>query len=58
LSAQPSADFQPCRDLLLYVLHNYVPDGKGLTNNGRPLRPGDEITVNDGLVLYLTKALP
>jgi hypothetical protein len=58
LSAQPSADFQPCRELVLYVLRGYVPDGKGLTSNGRPVRPGDEITVNDGLVLYLTKALP
>jgi GNAT superfamily N-acetyltransferase len=41
----------------LYVLRGYVPDGKGLTSNGSPVRPADEITVNDGLVLYLTKAL-
>jgi hypothetical protein len=40
----------------LYVRRGYVPDGNGLT--GRPVRPGAEITVNDGLVLYLTKALP
>jgi hypothetical protein len=25
--------------------------------DGSPVRPGDEITVNDGLVLYLTKTL-
>jgi GNAT superfamily N-acetyltransferase len=42
----------------LYSLRDYVPDGKGLTSNGSPVKPGDEITVNDGLVLYLTKALP
>jgi GNAT superfamily N-acetyltransferase len=42
----------------LYALRGYVPDGKGLTSNGSPVRPGDEITDNDGLVLYLTKALP
>jgi hypothetical protein len=42
----------------LYILRGYVPDGKGLTSNGSPVSPGDEITVNDGLVLYLRKALP
>jgi GNAT superfamily N-acetyltransferase len=41
----------------LYILRGYVPDGKGLTSNGSPVRPGDEIIVNDGLVLYLTKTL-
>lgn len=42
----------------LYVLRRYVPDGMGLAREGRPVRYGDEITVNDSLVLYLTKALP
>jgi Acetyltransferase (GNAT) family len=42
----------------LYILRGYVPDGKGPTSDGSPVRPGDEITVNDGLVLYLTKVLP
>jgi GNAT superfamily N-acetyltransferase len=41
----------------LYVLRGYVPDGKGLASSGNPVRPQDEITVNDGLVLYLTKTL-
>jgi ribosomal protein S18 acetylase RimI-like enzyme len=41
----------------LYVLRGYVPDGKGLTRYGRPVRQGDEIIVNDGLILYLTKTL-
>ena len=42
---------------LLYALRDYVPDRKGLRSDGSPVRPGDEITVNDGLVLYLTKTL-
>jgi GNAT superfamily N-acetyltransferase len=41
----------------LYVLRGYVPDGRGLTSDGSPVRQGDEITVNDGLVLHLTKTL-
>lgn len=42
----------------LYVLRGYVSDGKGLMYDGCPVRQGDEMTVNDGLVLYLTKTLP
>jgi GNAT superfamily N-acetyltransferase len=42
----------------LYILRGYVPDGKGLTYEGCIVEQGDEITVNDGLVLYLTKTLP
>jgi GNAT superfamily N-acetyltransferase len=42
----------------LYVLRGYVPDGKGLTYEGCIVEQGDKITVNDGLVLYLTKTLP
>jgi ribosomal protein S18 acetylase RimI-like enzyme len=30
----------------LYVLRGYVPDGKGLTHDGCPVRQGDEMTVN------------
>jgi Acetyltransferase (GNAT) family len=41
----------------LYVLGGYVPDGRGLTSNGSTVRQGDEITVNDRMVLYLTKTL-
>ena len=41
----------------LYVLRGYVPDGKGLTRDGRPVRRGDRITIDDGLVLYMTKTL-
>ena len=41
----------------LYAFRGYVPDGRGLTRGGRPVRQGDEITINDSLVLYMTKAL-
>ena len=41
----------------LYVLRGYVLDGKGLTRDGNPVRQGDEIIVNDKLVLYRTKTL-
>jgi GNAT superfamily N-acetyltransferase len=42
----------------LYTLRGYVPDGKGLMRHGRPVRWGDRITIDDRLVLYLTKVLP
>jgi GNAT superfamily N-acetyltransferase len=42
----------------LYVLRGYVPDGMGLTRDGRPVGYGDEITVNDSVVLYLIRSLP
>ena len=41
----------------LYVLRGYVPDAQGLTRSGSPVRHGDEIVVNEALVLYLTKSL-
>jgi ribosomal protein S18 acetylase RimI-like enzyme len=41
----------------LYVLRGYVPDAQGLTRAGSPVKHGDEIVVNEALVLYLTKPL-
>jgi len=41
----------------LYVLRGYVPDAQGLTRAGSPVRYGDEIVVNEALILYLTKPL-
>lgn len=41
----------------LYVLRGYVPDGMGLALDGRPVRRGDRITIDDGLVLYMTRVL-
>ena len=41
----------------LYVLRGYVPDGRGLVSNNQPLAYGEQVTVNDGLVLHFTKRL-
>lgn len=39
----------------LYVKRGYVPDGRGLTHDGRHLAGGETVTVDDALVLYFTK---
>ena len=39
----------------LYALRGYVPDGRGIASGGRTVAPGDTVTVDDDLVLYLTK---
>ena len=41
----------------LYVLRGYVPDGRGLTYNGRTLEPMESTVNDDDLVLYFTKRL-
>jgi len=41
----------------LYVLRGYVPDAQGLRRSGSPVKHGDDIVVNETLVLYLTKSL-
>lgn len=41
----------------LYALRGYVPDGRGLTSMGQYVTRGTQITVDDELVLYLTKRL-
>lgn len=41
----------------LYVKRGYVPDGLGIWQNGKFLKYGDEIRVDDGLILYFTKNL-
>ena len=41
----------------LYVLRGYIPDGKGLTYKNRFVRYGEQVTVDDKLVLYFTKRL-
>ncbi len=41
----------------LYVLRGYVPDGRGLTYDGRLLQPMEQAINDDGLVLYFTKQL-
>lgn len=41
----------------MYVKRGYVPDGMGIRSNDRYVEPGDRVTADDGLVLYLTKRL-
>ncbi len=41
----------------LYALRGYVPDGRGLASEGRTVSHGNTVTVDDGLILYLTKML-
>lgn len=48
-------DYGPAQRL--YVLRGYVPDGRGLTTGTRPVGYGDQIVVDDDLVLYFTKQL-
>jgi hypothetical protein len=39
----------------LYIKKGYLPDGKGISQNGKRLLRGENIIINDDLVLYLTK---
>ena len=41
----------------MYVLRGYVPDGRGLAHNGRPLPYGEQVTVDDELALYFTRSV-
>lgn len=41
----------------LYVLRGYVPDGRGLYHNEHHPRYGEQVTMNDDLILYFTKTL-
>ena len=41
----------------LYVKRGYVPDGRGLSSDGRHVAWGETVTVNDGLNLHFTKQL-
>ena len=47
------ADYGPAQRM--YALRGYVPDGLGLAYKGQPVRPGQEVPVDDDLILYLTK---
>jgi len=42
---------------VLYAKRGYVPDGRGLYWKGRYLKYGDQVTVDDDLVIYLIKRL-
>ena len=41
----------------MYVMRGYVPDGMGMRKNDRYVKPGDRLTADDDLVLFLTKRL-
>lgn len=41
----------------MYVSRGYVPDGRGLAWNGRSVKHGERVAVDDELVLYFTKRL-
>ena len=41
----------------LYVLRGYVPDGEGLFWRNRPIHYGEQIMVDDDLILYFLKKL-
>jgi len=41
----------------IYVKRGYLPDGRGLTQHGEPLKYGDKIIVTDDLNLSFTKEL-
>ena len=42
---------------MLYVKRGYIPDGRGIFAHGHWLTYGDQITIDDDVVLYLTKRL-
>jgi ribosomal protein S18 acetylase RimI-like enzyme len=48
-------DYGPAQ--ILYVRRGYIPDGRGIFQNGRHCRHGDQVTVDDDLALCLTKSL-
>ena len=39
----------------MYVRRGYVPDGLGLHYKAEPVKPGQDVRVDDDLILYFTK---
>lgn len=39
----------------LYVNRNYIPDGRGITYNYKTVLPGEQVILDDDLVLWFTK---
>jgi GNAT superfamily N-acetyltransferase len=50
------ADYAPAQRM--YVLRGYVPDGRGLMYNNKPVPSGFKIRVDDNLLLYFTRSHP
>ena len=42
---------------ILYAKRGYIPDGNGLINNGSSVNYGDQVIIDDGLIIYMTKKL-
>lgn len=42
---------------ILYIKRGYIPDGNGMMRNHQPLKYGEEVRVDDDLVIYLIKEL-
>ena len=42
---------------ILYCQRGYIPDGRGISWQGKSCQFGDQVTVDDGLTLYFTKQL-
>ena len=42
---------------ILYVKCGYIPDGQGLAQGRKPLKYGEQVTIDDRLTLYFTKNL-
>ena len=41
----------------MYVKRGYIPDGNGISSDGKPLKWGDKVTLDDSLALHFTKQL-
>ncbi len=41
----------------MYVKRGYIPDGTGLWYGNQQIFPGNEVFVDDDLVLYMSKSL-
>jgi GNAT superfamily N-acetyltransferase len=50
-----TADYGPAQ--ILYIRRGYLPDGRGICCDERFPEYGEPVTVDDGLVLHLTKRL-
>jgi ribosomal protein S18 acetylase RimI-like enzyme len=50
-----SADYGAAQ--ILYIRRGYIPDGRGVSWRGAICQHGDQVSVDDGLVLYFTKVL-
>jgi GNAT superfamily N-acetyltransferase len=50
-----TADYGPAQRL--YALRGYIPDGLGLASHDRIVQYGDQVVVDDDLVLWFTKTV-